>query len=139
MTPSMRELACATMLAAAFGAQAQLPSGSPAPPPGMTVPPQAMNPRHKAGPDPHPQAEAATAPGAVPGDPKGTADAAYLAAQKACDAKADGDKDACLKDARNAYDRALGRKDVTPAVVPASTSGSPAAPRAGAPADGKQK
>jgi len=139
MTPSMRRVACATILAAACGAQAQAPSGNPAPPPGMATPPAAVNPQHKAGPDPHPQAEPATLPGAVPGDPKGSADAAYRAAQKTCDAKSGADKYACLKDARGAYDHALGRKAAAPTMAPAAPGSNPAAPGAGAPADTKQK
>ena len=140
MTPSMREVACATILAAVFiSAHAQPPSGTPVPPPGMTTPPAATNPQRKAGPDPHPQAEPITAVGAVPGDPKVTADAAYRAAQKACDAKTGADKDACLKDARTAYDRAVGRKDPAPATAPAAPSEHPAATGTGAPADTKQK
>jgi len=139
MTPSMQRLACAAILAAAFGAQAQPPSGAPMAPSGMTTPPPGVNPQRKAGPDPHPQADPQTAAGAVPGDPKGTADAAYRAAQQTCDAKTGADRDACLKDARAAYDRALGRKDSAPAAAPTAPKGIPAVPGTGAPADTKQK
>jgi hypothetical protein len=136
MVPSMRRVACATILAAACSAQAQPPSGNLAPPPGMATPPAATNPQHKAGPDPHPQVGPTTAPGAMPGDPKGTADAAYRAAEKTCDARTGADKAACLKDARVAYDSALARKDAAPTTAP---SGNPAAPGTNAPADTKQK
>lgn len=128
MRPSKRELACAlaALLVTSFGAQAQPPSGTPPAPPGMTPPPPGVNPQRKAGPDPHPQAAPQTAAGAVTGDAKATADAAYRVAQKACGAKTAADRDSCLEDARAAYDRALGRKEATPATpapsaVPAGT------------------
>ena len=127
MTPSIRELAFATILAAALSVQAQPPTGTPSAPPGMATPPAPVDPKRKAGPDPHPQAEPQTPAGAAPGDPKGTADATYQAAQKACDAKTGSDKETCLKDAKATYDRALGRKDsmsgTEPAAPPNATPG----------------
>ena len=44
---------------------------------------------------------------------KAKADADYKAAQEACNAKAGAEKDSCLKDAKAAHDRALGKKDST--------------------------
>ena len=121
MTPSKRELACAVaaLLVTGFGAQAQPPSGTPAAPPGMTTPPPGVNPQRKAGPDPHPQAAPRTAAGTVTGNAKATADAAYRTAQNACGTRTAADKDACVEEARVAYDRALGRREATPTPAPA--------------------
>ena len=136
MTPSIREFACVTILAAALGAGAQPPSGAPPAPPGMATPPAPVDLQRKAGPDPHPQAEPMAPAGAAPGDPKATADAAYLSAQKTCDAKTGADKDTCLKDAKTAYDRTLGRKDSMEPVAPPNTAPTPSPKVPGAAAPG---
>ncbi len=92
MKLSMRELMYAVVIAAfAVGVQAQTPS-TPAT-------------------DTQPQADTPKMTGAA-GD-KAKADADYKAAQEACNAKTGTEKDSCLKDAKTAHDRALGKKDST--------------------------
>src|SRR6266536_1139329 len=58
-----------------------------------------------------PQADTPKMTGAA-GD-KAKADADFKAAQEACNAKTGTEKDSCLKDAKAAHDRALGKKDST--------------------------
>ncbi len=131
---TMRKLACAAILAAALGAQAQPPSGTPGAPPPRVTPTVPVDPRHKAGPDPHPLAAPQTPAGAAAADPKASADAAHQAARKACDAKTGSAKEMCLKDANAAHDRALGRHDSTTTAKPAApTTPSPAVPGTSAP------
>jgi hypothetical protein len=132
MKRSIHELACAMAVCGglAFSAQAQAPpAGAPTvPQPKADAPTMpgsaAFDPRRKAGPDPHPQAETPPVAGAAGSDPKASADAQYMAAQKACDAKTGPEKDSCFKNAKAAYDRALGRKDEMPGagqIAPADT------------------
>jgi len=56
-----------------------------------------------------PQADTPKMTGAA-GD-KAKADADFKAAQEACNAKTGTEKDSCLKDAKAAHERALGKKD----------------------------
>ncbi len=90
MKLSMRELMYAVVIAAfAVGVQAQTSTDT-----ATQTQPQADTPKMT---------------GAA-GD-KAKADADFKAAQEACNAKTGTEKDSCLKDAKAAHERALGKKD----------------------------
>ncbi len=98
MKLSMRELTYAAVIAAfAVGVQAQTSTAPSSAPASTDTATQTQSPADTT---------------KMTGD-KAKADADYKAAQEACNAKAGAEKDSCLKDAKAAHDRALGKKDST--------------------------